>query len=78
MALTNQRRRNFIYCLVLSEEEARTRFEEDSIRYEEDSKLRWAPLFLRSLIFKGLKTNTPKPVTVPHFKECAAKMPKHS
>lgn len=65
-ALADQQRGNFIYCLVLSEEEARARLDEDSIRYKEDRKLRWAALHLRSEILKVPKTNTPKPVTVPN------------
>ncbi|XP_030837116.1 uncharacterized protein LOC105437992 [Strongylocentrotus purpuratus] len=74
-ALADQRRGNFIYCSVLLEEEARARLEEDSIRYEEDSKVRWAALHLRSEILKVPKTNTPNPVTVQNVKECAAKIP---
>ena len=73
--LVNQRKGNFIYNSVISEDDARNRLHKDAERYEEDNKLRWAALHLRSQIMKLQKTETPNPATVQNLKDCAPEMP---
>ena len=73
--LADHRKGNFIYSSALPEEDAKARLHEDSKRYEQDNKLRWAALHLRSLIMQLPKTKTPNPATVQHLKECATEIP---
>ena len=73
--LVNQRKGNFIFNSVISEDDARNRLHKDAERYEEDNKLRWAALHLRSQIMKLPKTKTPNPATVQNLKDCAPEMP---
>ncbi|CAB4021739.1 Hypothetical predicted protein, partial [Paramuricea clavata] len=75
ITLVNQRKGNCIHSSDIPEEEAHIRLHEDSKRYEENSKLRWAALHLRSQIMKLPKTRTPNPATVQTLKECAPEMP---
>lgn len=51
------------------------RFHEDADKYEQDNKLRWAALYLRSQIMQLPKTKTPNPATVQNLKECAPDIP---
>ena len=43
-------------------------------QYEEDSKLRWAALHLRSQIMQLPKTKTPNPATVQNLKVCPSQL----
>ena len=61
-----------IYSSDIPEEDAHSRLHEDSKRYEENSKLRWAALHLRSQIMKLPKTRR---ATVETLRECAPEMP---
>ena len=75
ITLVNQRKGNCIHSSDIPEEEAHSRLHEDSKRYEENIKLRWAALHLRSQIIKLPKTRTPNLATVQTLKECAPEMP---
>ena len=76
ITLADHRKGNFIYSSTLLEDDAKARLHEDAQRYEEDNKLRWAALHLRSLIMQLPKTKTPNPVTVQNLKDCAPEIPK--
>ncbi len=73
--LADQRKGNFIHSSCISEKDARSLLSEDAERIEEDNKIRWAALHLRSTILKLPKTKTPSPTTVPNLKECAPSIP---
>ena len=60
----DKRKGNFIFSSTIQEDEAKARLLDDAERYEEDSKLAWAALHLRSVILQLPKTKTPDPVTV--------------
>lgn len=73
--LADHRKGNFIYSSTVTENDAMARLHEDSHRYEQDNKLRWAALHLRSQIMRLPKTKTPSPATVQNLKECAPEVP---
>lgn len=75
VSLINQRKGNFIYSSSMSEEDAQNSLNEVGQRYEEDNKLRWASLHLRSQIMQLPKTKTPNPATVENLKQCAPVIP---
>lgn len=67
------RRGNFIYSSTLTEEEARATL--NARKQEEDDKLKWAALHLRSLITAMPKSKTPNPTTVQNLKDSAPTIP---
>jgi len=73
--LADHRKGNFICSSTISQEDAKARLHEDSRQYEEDNKLRWAALHLRSMIMQLPKTKTPNPATVQNLKECSPEIP---
>ena len=75
ISLVNQRQGNFIYNSDISEDDAWNLLHEDAERYEEENKLRWAALHLRSQIMQLPKTKTPNPATVQNLKDCAPGIP---
>ena len=75
LKLADQRKGNFVFSSVLSEEEARRRLLEEYQPYDEENKLRRAALHLRSQILNIPKTKTPNPANVDNLKECAPDVP---
>ena len=75
ITLLNQRKGNFIHSADIPKEEANNRLHKDAKRCEENSKLIWAALHLRSQIMQLSKTRTPNPATVQNLKECASELP---
>ena len=71
----DKRKGNFIFSSTIQEDEAKARLHDDAERYEEDSKLAWAALHLRSVILQLPKTKTPDPVTVENLKKNAPEIP---
>jgi len=73
--LADKRRGNFIYSSALTEDDARNRLHDDAEQHEQDNKLRWVALHLRSQIMQLSKSKTPNPATVQNLKECAPEIP---
>ncbi|XP_048857264.1 uncharacterized protein LOC125724829 [Brienomyrus brachyistius] len=74
--LADQRRGNYICASSLTDEEARSQIFHDAQEHEENEKLRWAALHLRSLIMQLPKSKTPVPATVQNLKESSPDIPK--
>ena len=75
VGLYDYRKGNILYSSAISEDEAKGRLNENSVTYEEENKLRWAALHLRSQILKLPKTKTPNPATVTNLRESAPDIP---
>ncbi|KAK6167073.1 hypothetical protein SNE40_021179 [Patella caerulea] len=73
--LADQRKGNYIYSSTLTEVEARAQLCGETDAYEENEKLRWAALHLRSLIMKLPKSKIPDPATVQNPKENTPDIP---
>ncbi|KAK3892871.1 hypothetical protein Pcinc_003272 [Petrolisthes cinctipes] len=64
IAHADMRRENYICKASLTDEQAITKLHDDFKEYEENEKIRYAALHLRSQIMKMPKTKTPDPTTV--------------
>ena len=73
--LADQRIGNFVFSNNMTEEEARARLYANTKKNEEDLKLKWAALHLRSLVMQLPKSRTPHPATVQNLKECSPQIP---
>ncbi|KAK4318063.1 hypothetical protein Pmani_010910 [Petrolisthes manimaculis] len=69
------RRGNYICKASFTDEQALAKLHDDFKEYEENAKIRYAALHLRSQIMKMPKTNTPDPTTVQNLKETALEIP---
>lgn len=74
--LADKRRVNYICGSSLTDEQARSQLYDDTQEHEENKKLRWAALHLRSLIMQLPKLKMPDPATVQNLKESAQDIPK--
>lgn len=76
ITLADARRGNFIYNASLSPEQGKAQLYDDAKEYQENEKLTWAALHLRSQILQLPKSRTPDPATVQNLKECSPGIPK--
>lgn len=74
--LADNRRGNFIHAASLTEEQARVHLYDNTKEHEENEKLIWAALHLRSQIMQLPKSKVPDPATVQNLKESAPDIPK--
>ena len=76
ISLADVRRGNYVYNASLSQEQGKAQLYDDGREYEENEKLTWAALHLRSQIMQLPKSKTPNPATVQNLKECSPDIPK--
>jgi len=74
--LADQRKGNFVFSSLVREDDAMARLHNESKEHEQNDKLRWAALHLRSQIMTLPKTRTPNPATVQNLKEHSPDIPK--
>lgn len=73
--LLDNRRGNFICCDALTEDQAKAHLYDNSRQRQEDEKLKWAALHLRTEIMKLPKSKTPCPANVQSLKACTPNIP---
>ena len=73
--LADQRTGNFVFSNYMTEEEARARLYANTKKNEENLKLKWAALHLRSLVMQLPKSRTPQSATVQNLKDCSPQIP---
>ena len=75
IGIVDYRKGNIIYSSSCTLEDAKHRLHDDAQKYEEESKIRWAALYLRSKIMQLPKTKNPDPTNVKNLKECSSDIP---
>lgn len=75
IALAGIRQGNYICKASLTDEQAIAKLHDDAKEYEENEKIRYAALHLRSQIMKMPKSKTPDPATVQNLKDTAPEIP---
>ncbi|KAK4309970.1 hypothetical protein Pmani_018437 [Petrolisthes manimaculis] len=75
IAHADMRRGNYICKASFTDEQAIAKLHDDFKEYEENAKIRYAALHLRSQIMKMPTTKTPDPTTVQNLKETAPEIP---
>ena len=76
VALADQQKGNFIFSAAVTEDDAKLTLFNDSELQQQDDRLRWAALHLRSVIMQLPKSKTPNPANVQNLKACASEIPR--